>query len=155
MDLQVNLELNFYHFVLRIIYLYPQFHVIPIQKIFKQKEKYKIKNYFILSKLISNIKFCDYLSTNKFQIIYFLDYGAYSLKYLELILKNNQNTYISIANKEMIIAGGKFLKKSIEDSNNFLLPMDSEHFSLMNSNFNKNKIIEVDIYYSFRRTILF
>ena len=115
------------------------------KKIFKQKEKYKIKNYFILSKLISNIKFCDYLSTNKFQIIYFLDYGAYSLKYLELILKNNQNTYISIANKEMIIAGGKFLKKSIEDSNNFLLPMDSEHFSLMNSNFNKNNINKIYI----------
>ena len=80
------------------------------KKIFIQKEKYKINNHFILSNSKSSIKFCDHLKKNKFQIIYFLDYGSYSLKYLQIILDHNQNTYISIANKEMIIAGGKFLK---------------------------------------------
>ena len=115
------------------------------KRILIQKEKYKIRNHFILSKSYSSIKFCEHLKKNKFQIIYFLDYGSYSLKYLQIILDHNQNTYISIANKEMIIAGGKFLKKSIDDSNNFLIPMDSEHFSLLNSNFNKNNINKIYI----------
>lgn len=115
------------------------------KKILYQKEKYKIKNYFILSKLNSNIEFCKHLKKNKFQIIYFLDYGSFSLKYLDIILQNNRKTYISIANKEMIIAGGRFLKKSIEDSNNFLIPMDSEHFSLVNSNLKKNNIDKIYI----------
>jgi len=115
------------------------------KKILYQKEKYKIKNYFILSKLNSNIEFCKQLKKNKFHIIYFLDYGSFSIKYLDIILKNNQNTYISIANKEMIIAGGRFLKKSIQTSNNFLIPMDSEHFSLINSNVKKNNIDKIYI----------
>ena len=115
------------------------------KKILYQKEKYKIKNHFILSKSNSNIDFCKHLKKNKFHIIYFLDYGSFSLKYLDIILQNNQNTYISIANKEMIIAGGRFLKKSIETSNNFLVPMDSEHFSLINSNVKKNNIDKIYI----------
>ena len=115
------------------------------KKILFQKEKYKIKYHYILSKLNSNIEFCEHLKKNKFHIIYFLDYGSFSLKYLEIILQNNQNTYISIANKEMIIAGGAYLKKSIEVSNNFLLPMDSEHFSLINSNLQKNNIDKIYI----------
>ena len=51
-----------------------------LKKIIFQKEKFKIKNYFVLSNSNSDYKFCQFLKKNKFEIIYFLDYGAYSLK---------------------------------------------------------------------------
>ena len=116
-----------------------------VKKIILQKEKNNIKNTFVLSNSNSNIKFCNYLKKNKFKIIYFLDYGSYSLKYLEIILNNNRNSYISIANKEMIVAGGTYLRKSIKNSNNYLIPIDSEHFSLINNDLNQNNINKIYI----------
>ena len=110
------------------------------KKLFIQKKKYSIKKSFILSDPISNNKFLDYLKS-KIDIIYFLDVGSESLTYIDYFLKSNINSIVAIANKEMIIAGGLLLKKKISKNNNIFVPLDSEHFSLFNSNLNNiNKI---------------
>ena len=68
-----------------------------------------------------------------------------------MLKKNVKNTdpwimkNIAIANKEMIIAGGKILQSKIKKTNNFFLPLDSEHFSLLNSNINENNIQKIFI----------
>ena len=114
------------------------------KKIIKQKFSNKIKNYFTLSSYNDQKKFFKYLE-QKINIIYFLDYGSESLKYLSHFLKHNSNSIIAIANKEMIIAGGDLLQKKIKKTNNFFIPLDSEHFSLLNSNINNNNIQKVYI----------
>tara|TARA_B100001063_G_C16638730_1_gene489691 strand:- start:199 stop:972 length:774 start_codon:yes stop_codon:yes gene_type:complete len=45
----------------------------------------------------------------------------------------------------MIIAGGKFLINKIYKTYNHLIPLDSEHFSLLNSNFNYKDIKKIYI----------
>ena len=45
----------------------------------------------------------------------------------------------------MIIAGGKLLINKINKSGNKLVPLDSEHFSMINSNINNNDIDKVYI----------
>ena len=45
----------------------------------------------------------------------------------------------------MIIAGGKLLIDKINNSGNKLLPLDSEHFSMINSNTKNNEIDKVYI----------
>lgn len=107
------------------------------KKILKQKDKFKIKNSYILSKQRDKDSFIKKLSQNKYSIIYFLDYSCNSLIYLDIFLKNNSNSIIAIANKEMIIAGGNILFDKIKKTNNHFMPLDSEHFSL------KNNIIDV------------
>ena len=79
--------------------------------------------------------------SHKFKLVYFLDYGASSLNYLNTIINNNSKTQLCIANKEMIIAGGKLLIDKINNSGNKLVPLDSEHFSMINSN-NINREID-------------
>ena len=37
----------------------------------------------------------------------------------------------------MIIAGGHLLQSKIKKTKNIFIPLDSEHFSLLNSNINK------------------
>ena len=79
------------------------------------------------------------LLQKKIKLIYFLDFGSSSLKYLDHFLNFNKNSIIAIANKEMIIAGGNLLQSKINKTNNILVPLDSEHFSLFNLNLiNKN-----------------
>ncbi len=107
----------------------------------KQQSELNIKNGFCLSKNEEIKKFNKFLKSRKFYIVYFLDYGALSLNYLNIIIKNNSKTHLCIANKEMIIAGGKLLIDKINNSKNKLIPLDSEHFSLINSN-NVNKEID-------------
>ena len=104
------------------------------KKIRSQINKFKIKNSFILSLYDEKVKFLKLLSKSKFSIIYFLDYGSSSLIYLDLILKNNSDSLIAIANKEMIVAGGHLLRNKIKSSKNKLLPLDSEHYSLFRLN---------------------
>ena len=104
------------------------------KRIIDQQNKFLTKNSFILSNLKQNNKFVSFIKKQKFSIIYFLDCGSASLVYLEHILNNNFNSIIAIANKEMIIAGGHFLRKAIYKSNNILLPLDSEHFSIYRLN---------------------
>ncbi len=104
------------------------------KKILNQKKKFKVKSSYILSDFNQKNDFILKLKTKKFSIIYFLDYGSSSLIYLENILKKNSKSIIAIANKEMIIAGGHFLRKAIKNSKNLLVPLDSEHFSIYRLN---------------------
>ena len=68
-----------------------------------------------------------------------------SLNYINTIINNNSNTQLCIANKEMIIAGGKLLIDKIISSGNNLVPLDSEHFSMVNSNYANKEIDKVYI----------
>ena len=111
-----------------------------IKKIQKQKNRFNIKNSFCLSVKENKNFFLDYLKNNNFTIVYFLDYGSYSLKYLNIILNNNTKCILAIANKELLIAGGNILINKINLTRNSLIPLDSEHFSLLNANSNNNQI---------------
>lgn len=106
----------------------------------KQSYIYKIKNYFSLSDKCELKLFREYLSKTNLNIIYFLDHGSSSLNLLSIILKCQKNTFIAIANKEMLIAGNTILMDSIYKSENYFIPLDSEHFSLFN-----NKVLNPDI----------
>ena len=105
----------------------------------------KIKYHFKLSDNQDKIKFKKFLSKYKIDIIYFLDYGFKSLEYLDIFLNNNRNSHIAIANKEMIIAGGNTLINNISKTKNKLIPLDSEHFSLIKSKINDNNIEKIYI----------
>lgn len=107
--------------------------------------KYKVSNKFCLSKEDELIKFYYAIKKSNFDIIYFLDFGSSSLALLNEILNNTKKSLIAIANKEMIVAGGKFLLKRIKESSNFFIPLDSEHFSLINSNISNGTINKVYI----------
>ncbi len=102
------------------------------KKLIQQKNKYLIKNFFSLSNSYDKKNFLLFLSKNELDIIYFLDYGSYSLTYLDIILKNRYKSYIAIANKEMIIAGSHLINEKLRGKT--LIPLDSEHFSLFNTN---------------------
>lgn len=106
-------------------------------KLSKQQKKYDISKTFILSDQNDREKFLNFLSS-KIDIIYFLDFGSFSLIYLNQFLKFNSNSIVAIANKEMIIAGGKLLFDKIKKTKNKFIPLDSEHFSLKNSLLSKN-----------------
>ena len=58
----------------------------------KQQKALDIKNSFCLSSKDEIIKFKKFINTNKFDIVYFLDYGSYSLKFIDIIINNNSNT---------------------------------------------------------------
>ena len=100
----------------------------------KQSKSNKIKNIFHFNNDEDNISLIKYVSSNKLDIIYFLDHGSGSLNILSKILKFQKGTIIAIANKEMIIAGNKYMVNKIKKTNNKFIPLDSEHFSLINSN---------------------
>ncbi len=114
------------------------------KKLLLQRDKYKIKNCFSLKNKIDQNKFVKFLE-QKIDIIYFLDYGSLSLKYLNHFLKFNNNSVIAIANKEMIIAGGSLLHSKLKKTNSLFIPLDSEHFSLTNSKINQNNIQKIFI----------
>ena len=115
------------------------------KKLFEIKKKEKIPNTFTLVDLNEKIKFIKFLRLNKFHIIYFLDYGSLSLEFLQPILKYNNNSYIAIANKELLIAGGKLLINKIKLSKNNLVPLDSEHFSLFDKNISNESVNKIYI----------
>ena len=114
------------------------------KKLLEQKKKYDVKKTFVLSKDSDKDIFYKYLEQN-IDVIYFLDYGSISLKYLNHFLKFNTKSLIAIANKEMIIAGGKFLQKKIKNTKNKFIPLDSEHFSLINTNIKSENINKIFI----------
>ena len=109
-----------------------------------QSRRYSIRNFFKLSDKDEVKRFISFLKKNKIDLIYFLDYGYKSLIYADIFLNNNQNSQLAIANKEMIIAGGRTLIDKISKTNNKLIPLDSEHFSLINL-INKNNIKKIYI----------
>ena len=115
------------------------------KKLNLQKNLYNIKNSFLLSDSIQENNFRKFLKLNLIDIIYFLDYGCYSIIYADIFLKKNNNSIIAIANKEMIIAGGNLLVDKIVSSNNKLIPLDSEHFSILNSNVENKNIKKIYI----------
>ena len=114
------------------------------RKLSYQKNIYNIKNSFVLSDANDQINFFKFLKNN-IQIIYFLDYGSLSLKYLTYFLRYNSNSIIAVANKEMIIAGGSLLQNKIKKTNNKFIPLDSEHFSILNSNIKNQAISKIFI----------
>jgi len=116
-----------------------------IKKLNLQKKNYSIPFSFCLSNKDDNVRFINFINKKKFKIIYFLDFGSTSLKYLDLILKNNRNSFLPIANKEVLIAGGPMLIKKINLSKNTLVPLDSEHFSLYRSKPNNDDIKKIYI----------
>ena len=109
------------------------------KKINYQKSKYKVSNSYTLSNPDERNIFIKTLKS-KINLIYFLDFGSSSLSYLDIFLNYNKNSIIAIANKEMIIAGGKLLLDKIKKTNNVLIPLDSEHFSLRNLNLKSDSI---------------
>lgn len=111
------------------------------KKIIKQKKMINAKMIFLLHRKDHLSKFLNYLKVSNFDLVYFLDYGSFSLKFLDILIKKNKNCTFAIANKEMIIAGGGLLVKRIQSSNNFLIPLDSEHFSILKNNY-KNSLIK-------------
>lgn len=115
------------------------------KKMLSIAEKYNIKNKFHLSDGNEFVNFKKHIKTNKFDIIYILDHGSESLNYVKTLIHYNKNSYISIANKELIIAGGHKLISSIRNSRNFFIPLDSEHFSLFNSNISDSDINKIYI----------
>ena len=115
------------------------------KKIINQKKMTKAKKTFLLSRKNQYLQFLEYLKKNNFDLVYFLDYGSSSLKFAEILIKKNKNCFFAIANKEMLIAGGYILVKKIKLSKNILIPLDSEHFSILNTNYKNNSIKKVFI----------
>ncbi len=109
-------------------------------KAINQINKFSVKNFFCLNDVEEKNKFINHLRYNNYKIIYFLDYGSYSLNYLKIILRHQKNCIIAIANKELILSGGNVLINKFERSSNKLIPLDSEHFSLYNLNLKNDEI---------------
>ena len=109
------------------------------------KKKYNIKKCFCLNNTDDKNNFLKYLSSNSIDLIYFLDYGSGSLNYAYQFLRRNSNSIIAIANKEMLLAGGRILINYIQKTSNKLIPLDSEHFSLINSLTDTNFISKIYI----------
>ena len=57
-----------------------------LKKIKKQSKTHNSK-YFLLNDKNDKLKFINYISKNKFDLVYFLDFGSYSLYYLNLLLR--------------------------------------------------------------------
>lgn len=102
-----------------------------------QKKKFRVKHSFVLSESDDQKSFLKFLKL-KIDLIYFLDFGSFSLLYLNQFIKHNTNSIVGIANKEMIIAGGKLLFTKLKKTKNIFIPLDSEHYSLKNYNFNND-----------------
>ena len=115
------------------------------KKAYYFKKNFGIKNYFCLDDKKEKNLFIKYISSTPIDLIYFLDFGSESLNYAYHFLKNNSKSVIAIANKEMLLAGGKILTKFIKRTSNTLIPLDSEHFSLINSTTDSNLISKVYI----------
>ncbi len=132
---------------------YTKKHSIPIygitcykntKKLAYQRKLFQVNNSFVLSESKDKEKFLKILE-KKIHILYFLDFGSSSLLYLNHFLKFNKKSVIAIANKEMIIAGGPILQNKIIKTNNLFIPLDSEHFSLLNSNIKSNNVKKIYI----------
>lgn len=110
-----------------------------------QYSKFNIQYHFTLSDNKNISEMYDFFSNHNIDLIYFLDTGSESLSHLYAFNQSQKNSKIAIANKELLIAAGPLLNKSIAKSNNNLIPLDSEHFSLLNSKISNNTISKIHI----------
>ena len=121
------------------------------KKLYRQKKKTNTKIALVLNPNIPIINndlnygdetLLNYIQKNPINIFYILNTGFESLKYIESIIKFQKNCTVAIANKEILVAGGKLLIDRIISSKNKILPLDSEHFSLIDLIPNRKNIIE-------------
>ncbi len=88
-----------------------------------------------------------YIENETIDLIYILNTGFESLKYIDHIIKYQKHSTIAVANKEVLVAGGKLLIDKILLSGNNFLPLDSEHFSLIDllpkRNSIKKKVLKI------------
>jgi 1-deoxy-D-xylulose-5-phosphate reductoisomerase len=110
-----------------------------------QYSKFNIQYHFTLSDNDNVSKMHDFFFNHNIDLIYFLDTGSESLRHLIAFNQSQKNSKIAIANKELLIAAGPLLNKSIDKNNNVLIPLDSEHFSLLNSKISNNNISRIHI----------
>ena len=115
------------------------------KKLFLQSKFFNIKNKFILSDLNDKKKFFEYIKIKKINIVYFLDFGSQSIKYLIHFLNYQSKSLIAVANKELIITGGKILMTTISKKKCTFIPLDSEHFSLFNLKLDDSQIKKISI----------
>ena len=110
------------------------------KKLLKQKKSSGAKQAIVLDaklkNLNNNLKFGEdyllkFIKSETIDLIYVLNTGFESLKYIDYIIKYQKKCTIAVANKEVLIAGGKLLIDKILLSGNNFLPLDSEHFSLI------------------------
>jgi 1-deoxy-D-xylulose-5-phosphate reductoisomerase len=111
------------------------------KKLFAQKKLSKARYALVLNTKIKNsVKelyygdhiLIEYIKINPISIFYILNTGFESLKYIDLLIKFQKKCTIAVANKEILVAGGKLLINNILNSGNNFLPLDSEHYSLIN-----------------------
>ncbi len=115
-----------------------------VKKIYKQAVYFNVKKVVILDstnydklshlfrkkniKVYSNIDEALKTFTKK---VYFAVSGISGIEGLEPTLKTIKHTKnLGIANKESIICGWKFIKKSLKKNSTNFIPLDSEHFSI-------------------------
>ena len=113
----------------------------------KLKVKFNIKRTFCLNQNKSNdySVLLNHVRENKYDIVYILDTELNSIPLIQSSLKFQKNCVYATANKELVIAGGKILINLI-NKNNIFLPLDSEHFSLIDiTNYEIDKIKKVYI----------
>lgn len=115
------------------------------KKLFMQGRNYKISNKFVLSDPKNKDQLLKYIKSRNIDIVYFLDFGSQSIKYLSHFLYYQSNSLIAVANKELIIAGGKLLMSYISKKKCIFIPLDSEHYSLLNSNFTNSNVEKIFI----------
>ena len=116
----------------------PKFFVITNQKIFKKiKNKYKNKSI----KIYNNFDFLN--SQNKTEITISAIPGIAGLKPTIQNIKFSKK--ILIANKESVICGWNLIKKNALKYKTKLIPIDSEHFSILKilENQKKNEIKKI------------
>ncbi len=115
-----------------------------IKKIYQQAVYFKVKkvvildhkNYEKLSHLFRKKKIKVYFKIDEAlktftKRVYFTISGISGIEGLEPTLKTIKYTKnLGIANKESIICGWKFIKKSLKKNNTNFVPLDSEHFSI-------------------------
>jgi 1-deoxy-D-xylulose-5-phosphate reductoisomerase len=110
------------------------------KKLIKQKISSGAKHAIVLDSklknLNNNLKYGDhyllkFIELETIDLIYVLNTGVESLKYIDYIIKHQKKCTIAVANKELLVAGGKLLIDKILLSGNNFLPLDSEHFSLV------------------------
>ena len=107
---------------------------------------YSIKNIYSLSNIDDKNSLESILSKTKFNIIYCLDSNLTSFPLIINSLKFQYKCIYAIANKDLVIAGGKLFINKVQSSNNLVCPLDSEHFSLIDLySFNKNNIKKIYI----------